>query len=141
MSFKLENKYVVFAGELLAKVPMKAGRSRHRQRIIKLLNENLALYNIERDELLKEFAMLDETGELVSDEEGQAVFGSDVAKQGFIDSVNELNNEFVIIEGEQNMSSLKKVYHGLDETDMRFADNDAVIYDYLMEALEDALKV
>lgn len=141
MTFKLENRYILAVGEMLAVVPMKAGRSRHRTRMIKLFNEHLKDYTSEKEAMLSEFAILDEEGNLVADDMGQAIFNSDEAKQNFIDSIEELNREFMYIEGEKNKESLKKVYHGLNETDREFAGAEAVAYDVLMEALEDYLEL
>lgn len=141
MTFKLANKYVLAVGEMLAIVPMKAGRSRHRTRVIKLFNEHLKSYNVEVDALLSEFAMLDDEGKLIADEKGQAKFGSEEVKQHYLNSFDELNEEFMYLEGEQNIISLKKIYHALEETDMEFSGTQAVAYDVLMEAIEDCLEV
>lgn len=141
MVFKVENKYLKAIGEMVAMAPMKGSRSRHRQRFIRDINEQLNLISAEREELIKEFAVLDETGEALSESNGSVVFPDEVSEQDCVKALNELQSEEFILEGEEKLTMLKKVYLGLEESDVMLSGEDAVAYDLLMEKIEEALEV
>lgn len=141
MVFKVENKYLKAIGEMVAMTPMNGSRSRHRQRFIRDINEQLNLISAEREELIKEFAVLDETGEALSEANGSVVFSDEVSEQECVKALNELQSEEFILEGEDKLTMLKKVYLGLEESDVMLSGEDAVAYDLLMEKIEEALEV
>lgn len=140
MVFKVENKYLKAIGEMVAMTPMNGSRSRHRQRFIRDINEQLNLISAEREELIKEFAVLDETGEALSEVNGSVVFSDEVSEQECVKALNELQSEEFILEGEDKLTMLKKVYLGLEESDVMLSGEDAVAYDLLMENIEEALE-
>lgn len=132
MKLEIKNAYLKDIIDLLFDLSLKGKESRHRSKLINLLNDRLKEVEEDRVELAKEHAEKDEEGEPVVEDKRYKIKDLD----SFKDELNELFDEPFIIEGENNKLMLKTVSRALSNTDKEFSGAEAVIYNYLCEQLE-----
>jgi|SRR5690625_4742055 len=132
MKLEIKNAYLKDIIDLLFDLSLKGKESRHRSKLINLLNDRLKEVEEDRVELAKEHAEKDEEGEPIVKDKHYKIKD----QESFRYELNELFDEPFIIEGENNKLMLKTVLRALLNTDKEFSGTEAVIYDYLCEQLE-----
>jgi hypothetical protein len=133
MEIKIKNSYLSESIEFLYNLSLKGKQSRHRTRFVKLLQSKLKQVGEEEVELLKEYAGVDDNGEINRHESGSFAI-EDVV--GFNKQQNELFNEDFIIEGGDYHGMLKTVKEILFDYDGEVSGKTAEVFDYLCEIFE-----
>ncbi|WP_347962762.1 DUF1617 family protein [Lactococcus formosensis] len=136
---KFKNNELVNVANFLVSIPLKSKASRARTALVQKLslkNEELQKF---RDELLQKYAQKDEAGELIQDENGIYPWikeTEDEARETLI----ELHNEEVYINIEEYRPNMKILSLALDDLDIELSGQEAVVYDLLMDQLEEETK-
>lgn len=137
MQVKIKNAYLGQAISLLFNLSLKGKQSRHRTKFIKLLDARLKEYAESEMELLKEYAVLDDKGEIVQTEDKKGVKLKDPGQAAECQKeLEELREEELVIEGGDAQGMLKTVKAVLDECDKEFKGAEATTYDYLCEQFD-----
>jgi hypothetical protein len=141
MKVEIKNMYLEPAIKLLFDLPLKRKQSRHRTKFVKLLNEQLKDVMEQKKEIIKEHANSDENGEpkTFENENGQQEYDFK-DKKAFQEDMEELYEEKLIIEGSGHKEVLETVKGVLLETDEEFKGQQAMVYDYLCDQLEEGVK-
>ncbi|QXE02777.1 DUF1617 family protein [Terribacillus sp. DMT04] len=134
MQVKIENAKLGQAIDLLFNMPLKGKKSRHRSKLVKLLQERLKEVGDQELDLIKEFAGEDEEGNPKRKEDGS--FAIDNPKE-FRQQQDELFEEEYVIDGGDAQGMLKTVKEVLLNYDEELSGQKAVIYDYLCDAFEE----
>lgn len=132
---KLQNKNLKNVVDfLLNNVGAKGKKNLHRMRIVKALQEQNKKYYEEEMVLLKEFAELDEQGNLVPGQGGGFKLKGD--KKEFEKQQAELMDEYFVLDDVNLQSALKTVEKLANEFDKELAGVSAEAHFYLVEAFE-----
>lgn len=120
---------------LLQKLPLKKQASRDRSKLVKLLSTALDSFSADEIDLFKQYCELDEHGELVQDEGGHY--------KPLPDKREELNAEHqkmlsdpLTIEGGLYTHNIDRVPAILEKIDIDLSNQDAEIYDRLLDEFE-----
>jgi len=135
MQVKIENAKLKQVIDLLFDLSLKGKQSRHRTKLIKLLNERLVEYQKDFKELLTEHCNLDENGNPKTTPDGQRWDVKDV--DTFIKDKKELDEEVFVIEGGNYHGMLITVKEVLLNCEKEFSGQEAMIYDYICERFEE----
>lgn len=136
MELRIKNKNVQKTITLLFDLPLRGKQSRHRSKLVKILQKNLEEVAEQEQELLKEHCHLDEYGEPKTLFEGAVWDAKD--PEAFAKDRDEFYNEEIIIAGAANEEVLKTVRRILDECEKEFSGEEANLYDELYDQLEEA---
>lgn len=133
---KLQNKYLKDVADfLLNTVSAKGKKNIHRMRIVKSLQERDKEVGEEEVTLLKEFAQLDENGELKRNDAG----GFDIEDmKGFNEQHKALYDEYFVIDDKNLESSLTTVKKLVNDFDKELSGKNAEAHFILIEAFENA---
>ncbi|MCM3110053.1 DUF1617 family protein [Lederbergia lenta] len=134
MNVKIENAKLGQVIDLLFNLSLKGKQSRHRTKFIKTLSDRLQEVTEQEKELLKEHCHLDEEGNPKTKNDGQNWDVKDI--DAFIADKTELYEEELVIDGGDAHGMLKTVQKVLDECEVAFSGQEAVLYDYLCEQFE-----
>lgn len=135
MQVKLKNNVISKTIELLIKLKLKGKQSRHRSRLVQLLNEHIKQVAKEEMELIKEHSNLDKNDEpiIITKENGEQHYDvKDV--QALAKDKDELLNEEFIVDGANNKDMINTVKTVLEECNESFSGTDATLYLYLCDA-------
>ena len=135
MKLTLRNEELVPAINLLDKMELKPYESRQRTKLLKLLEKAAAELGEEQAALLKECAVLNDSGEPKLYEGGTYTLLKDKVQWYHTESKKLLDEE-VIIEGgtySQNIKTFKGILESYDGT---LSGEDAKIYDRLLDEYE-----
>ncbi|MED5101065.1 hypothetical protein P9858_13145 [Niallia circulans] len=135
MKITIKVSYLPAAVEFLYNLTLKGKQSRHRSRFVKAMQEKWKRVVEEEQDLLKEFAGVDENGEPRKKEDGSFDI-KDV--KGFKEQQKELFDEEFILEGGDATGYLKTVKEILFDFDGEVSGKDAEVYDYLYEVFENS---
>ena len=135
MKVKIENKKIAPIINLLYDMPLRGKQSRHRTKFINLLEGQLQEHKKDSHALLKEHCHLDEKGEPKTIDDGQYWDLKDI--EAFLKDKKELDEEIFVIEGGNHHGMLKTVKEILDDCDKEFSGQEAMIYDYICEKIEE----
>lgn len=133
MKIAIKVSYLPTATEFLYNLSLKGKQSRHRSRFVKAIQEKWKQVAEEEQDLLKEFAGVDENGEPKKKEDGSFDI-KDV--KGFKEQQKELFDELFVIEGGDATGYLKTVKEILFNYDEEVSGKTAEVYDYLCEVFE-----
>lgn len=134
MQLKIKNSLVEGAMELLFNLELRGKQSRHRTKFIKRLNEQLTEIKEQRMDLVKEHSNLDEEGNPIVIDNLYDIVDLDA----FNKDVAELFAEELIISSPVDDEMLKTIKQILDECDVAFSREQAIVYDELCEAFDTA---
>ncbi|AST92998.1 hypothetical protein BC6307_17885 [Sutcliffiella cohnii] len=132
MQVKIENGKLLQAMSLLFNLPLKGKQSRHRTKLIKLLEARSKEVEEQRIELAKEHSNKDEDGNPKSSDGKYDIKNMEAFKK----DLQELYEEELVIEGGDNHGMLKTVKQILFNCEQEFKGIDATIYDYLCDQFE-----
>ncbi len=130
---KIQHKYLKDVGEFLLGISLKGKESRHRMRIVNVLNEQNQNVAEEEINLLKEYAKLDEDGELIRNADGS--FDILDIKE-FKKQQDDLYNEQFVINDTNLDESLQTVGKLVIDYDEELNNKDAFIHDYICQQYE-----
>jgi hypothetical protein len=137
MTIRMHNVEVDSLGSFLLELNLKGKDSRMRTRFIRLLQERMELIRTEHQELVKQYAELDESGEPKTIErDGQSVYDiKDIP--AFNKEYNELMMELFVIEvSEANKDMIEVVRNAVLECDKEFSGQEALVFDRYCEIME-----
>lgn len=134
MEIKIENKYLTAVNNLLFNLKLKGKQTRARSKFLKLVLKKIEEFNEDEKTLVKEYAILDKEGEPIVIDDRYDI--KDL--KGYGKAVKELNDEVAIISGGEYVNSFEELKTVLDNLDIELEGADAVAYDLLMDAFEDA---
>jgi hypothetical protein len=127
----IKNMYLQSSVELLYRMTLRGKQSRHRSKLVRILNEKVKELGENEIELIKEYTGVDENGNPKRNEQGNFDV-DDVFK--FRKDQQELLEEEVFIEGEGNREMIKTVKEILSNYDEEIGGEKADAFDYLCEA-------
>ncbi len=135
MQIKLKYEFIGEIIGFLYNLSLKGKQSRHRTRLVNALQDKHKLIAAEELEIIKEFAGVDKEGKPNQTEKG----GFDIKDvEGFKKQQDELFEEMFILEGGDNHGMLKTVKSIVFDYDEEVSGREAVVYDHLCEAFENA---
>ena len=125
--------------EMLMGVKAKGRNSRAVSKFVKLISTKFETYAKDEQELLKEYCLVDDSGELVTTtKEGNTFVTWLPGKQpDAVIAQNELANEKNVIDLTEYEPHLKHLIVALDESDAFLSGVEAQLYDLLLDKLED----
>ncbi|MDO6451711.1 hypothetical protein [Oceanobacillus profundus] len=132
---KLQNKDLKNAADFLQNtVSAKGKKNVHRMRIVKALENKYKEVGEEEVTLLKEFAQLDDEGELKRNDAG----GFDIEDtKGFNEAHKALYDEYFVIDDKNLESALKTVEKLVNDYDKELSGKHAEAHFILIEAFEE----
>ena len=133
---KLQNKYLKNVADFLQNtVSAKGKKNIHRMRIVKALQERNKEVGEEEVTLLKEYAQLDDKGELKRNDAGG--FSIEDTK-GFGEQHKALYDEYFVIDDKNLESALKTVEKLVNDYDKELSGKQAEAHFILVEAFEES---
>lgn len=133
---EFENGELVAVGNFLAQAKLKGKASRGRTKLIKLIEEKNKEYNEERDTVRDPYFQVDEKGEKIVKDNKYIL--KDESKGKELDKeLADLAKETVGIEFTEYNEKIKALYDALNNYNYELSDADAVIYDLLLDKLEE----
>lgn len=127
----IKNMYLKSSVELLYGMTLRGKQSRHRSKLVRILNEKLKELGENEIELIKEYTGVDEKGNPKRNEQGNFNV-NDVFK--FRKEQQELLEEEIFIEGEGNREMIKTVKEILSNYNEGIGGKEADAFDYLCGA-------
>ncbi|WP_416144898.1 hypothetical protein [Planococcus koreensis] len=138
MKIQIPNKHVVKTINFLYEMPLKGRQSRHRTKLVKLLDAHLVTVTDDERQLLKEHCHLNEEENPKTIEvNGQEIWDVKDA-EAYSKDRTELLEELFILEGGAHEALVATVSNALEEYDGDLQGPDAVFYDVLCEVFESA---
>ncbi|WP_413491433.1 DUF1617 family protein [Brochothrix thermosphacta] len=124
--------------EMLMGVKAKGRNSRAVSKFVKLISTKFETYAKDEQELLKEYCLVDDSGELVTTtKEGNTFVTWLPGKQpDAVIAQNELANEKNVIDLTEYEPHLKHLIVALDESDAFLSGVEAQLYDLVLDKLE-----
>lgn len=124
---------------------LKGKESRMRTRFIKLLEDQIELLKVERQQLINDYALKDENGEIVTEtkeihnkEEEIVLFQCEEAeKEAQMQIMLMMNEDFIIEETADKIEMLTTLQSIILNCDLEFTGNKAVLYDRFCEIFEE----
>ncbi|MBG9757516.1 hypothetical protein [Lysinibacillus sphaericus] len=124
---------------------LKGKESRMRTRFIKLLEDQIELLKIERQQLINDYALKDENGQIVTEtkeihnkEEEIVLFQCEEAeKEAQMQIMLMMNEDFIIEETADKIEMLTTLQSIILNCDLEFTGNKAVLYDRFCEIFEE----
>ena len=124
---------------------LKGKESRMRTRFIKLLEDQIELLKVERQQLINDYALKDENGEIVTEmkeihnkEEEIVLFQCEEAeKEAQMQIMLMMNEDFIIEETADKIEMLTILQSIILNCDLEFTGNKAVLYDRFCEIFEE----
>lgn len=135
MELRIKNSLVEGVMELLFNLELRGKQSRQRTKFIKRLNEQLIEVKEQRMDLIKEHSNLDEEGKPVIIDNVYDI----IDMEAFNKDIAELFAEELIISSPVDDEMLKTIKQVLDECDVAFSREQAIVYDELCEAFDNAI--
>lgn len=126
----MKNRDLAKAIKFLNSLNLKGKDSRSRSKFIRLLEQYFEELKDDELELLKEFDLLDENGNIkqeLNDTDSIRLFNTEQEK---------LYSEQVIINCEDNIDRMNTLKEVLENLDTELSGDDAYIYDYLLDEME-----
>ncbi len=124
---------------------LKGKESRMRTRFIKLLEDQIELLKIERQQLINDYALKDENGKIVTEtkeihnkEEEIVLFQCEEAeKEAQMQIMLMMNEDYIIEETADKIEMLTTLQSIILNCDLEFTGNKAVLYDRFCEIFEE----
>ncbi|SER00402.1 hypothetical protein SAMN05216232_3933 [Virgibacillus subterraneus] len=134
MKLTVENVKLIPTINLLSELSLKGKESRHRSKIINELKGRAQEVTEQEAELIKEHSYLDDEGNPKKTDDGKGYNIKDM--DAFVKDTNELYSEVFVLEGGNFTDPLKTIKQVLLNSDKEWKGQEAEIYDYLCEQLE-----
>lgn len=122
--------------EFLVKLKLKGLKSIARTVLCKRLNEKYAERVEQRIEIQKEYAKLDENGELIVDDQAVILFESEEQRLACVTAVDEHDQLTATIDCSEIINHLVVLFTALQELDEALSGFDGMLYFNLYEQLE-----
>ncbi|MDN7144451.1 DUF1617 family protein [Liquorilactobacillus mali] len=133
---EFKNGELVAVGNFLAQAKLKGKASRGRTKLIKLIEDKNKEYNEERDTVRDPYFQVDEKGEKIVKDNKYIL--KDESKGKELDKeLADLAEETVGIEFTEYNEKIKALYDALNNYNYELSNADAVIYDLLLDKLEE----
>lgn len=136
---KFKNSEIAQTINFLSRISLKTKASRSRTVLIKKLSEKFEEFSKFQEEIFNKFAKKNKEGELDRDEQGAIHWEAEHIKEGN-EALQELLDEEVFINIEEYRPNIKFLLLALGELDMELSGQDALIYDLIMDKLEEETK-
>lgn len=134
-TLNFKNIDMVPIANFLGNLTLKNKASRGRSKLIKMLSEKNDERNVEIQEVIDKYAEKDEEGKQVSNEQGNVQWAEGQAEEALA-QITDINNEMVGIDYTEYSEKMKNLHTGLEDSDEGISNSEAVIYDLLMDQLE-----
>ncbi|QIW51230.1 DUF1617 family protein [Lactococcus raffinolactis] len=134
----LKNQELAPVINFLTALELSPKASRCRSKLVKKLMEKYEEFGEDEKSLFEKYGKRDETGELLKSEEGVYKLVEDTAAECLTEQQS-LVDEEVTINLDEIKDKVKFLVSKLDKLDVKFSGNDAVIYDVLMDKLEEEI--
>lgn len=135
MLLKLENYSLVPIAGLLGGIPLSGRASRGRTKLIKLLDDKIKDVQVYQEELVGKYLEKNNVGEPESftykDEESEVAYNKELI---------ELVNDLSTINLTEYSTEMKALLEGLLDTEVKFKEEEAFMYDKICEGLEMGLE-
>lgn len=131
MKIELKNKELAPAINFLQSLNLKAKDSRHRSKLVKIINEAYGELGEEELKLMQEHGVADESGVLIKESDRDPKKVAEFKKEQ-----NALMDELVVIEGGLYVKNIDEIPRILAEYDGEMSGVDAEIYDRLLDEFE-----
>ena len=139
MKVLIKNRFLIEAQNFLQDLKLKGAESRARTKFSELLDRAIESYAQSELALAKEYAILDDNGEIKFGENYLFDLRPGTAPE-YHSEVEKLHNEEAEIEGETYATHLETMLKTLHECDVEMSGSTAALYDMLCEAFEEAAK-
>lgn len=136
MKLKLKKGNLKEYSDILYELPLKGTESRHRTKLIKIINSEIEEVDQQRIELAKEYSQKDKDGAAIVEEGIYKV--EDL--ENFRKSIADLYNEDLIVGNENEQDMLKGVKKALLNSNEVYEGKEAMTYDYLCSQLEEEVE-
>lgn len=136
---KLKNIELPPTIAFLNRISLRTKASRARTLLVKKLDARLQEYVKFQQEILDKFAVKDDTGEVAKDEHGIFTWEEAHVQEGN-EAFKELGDEEVFLNIEEYRPNMVFLKAALDDLDMELSGVDALVYDLLMDQLEEEIK-
>ncbi|MCP9358500.1 DUF1617 family protein [Liquorilactobacillus satsumensis] len=134
-TLEFRNGEVVAVGNFLAGLKLKNKASRGRTKLIKLLDKKNKEFSEDRDEIRDPYFVKDESGKAVVKDNQYELKNKD--KVGELNNkLNELAEEKAVIEFTEYNEKIKALYDALSNYTEDLSNSDAILYDLVMDQLE-----
>lgn len=138
MEIKLQNKYIVPGINFLQIIKLKGADSRARSKLVKLLTNAAKELEEAEMELLAEFGVKDDEGNLLPDSTGNGYSLIAETSNAYHKQHNILLDEAAEITGGTYVNHIDKVLDILNKYDGELDGKDAEVYDVLLDAMEES---
>jgi hypothetical protein len=139
MRIRLENRHVVTLVPFLQGMKLKGESSRARSKLLALATCAYVSLHDSELELLREFAVCDDTGEPKVAEDGSFTL-KDGASAGYLAERARLLSEVAEIEGGTYASHIDTMRQVLADYPEELSGEEAALYDALCDSFEEAMK-
>ena len=141
MNLKIKNYELETLAYLLYEMKLGGKKSRMRTKLFKILQNHLKDLQEASDALISEYAVHDESGQLVYVDENKTQIQLDMQTgMNYYKEYEILSNEIVVFEvNEANKDMILTVAQSLLDEEIELNKNEATIYDNICEQLEDIL--
>lgn len=136
ITIETKNKLINFY-QLITAVKAKGRQSRAVTKFGKLLTEKLAELQDDEKELISQYYEVNDDGNAKKDEEGNLVLLDDAILEDYDADWDDLHDESVVIDLTEYHPYLTHLISGLLDWDQELSGADAVIYDELLDLLEE----
>ena len=137
MKIKLQNRHILTLIPFLQNMKLKGEHSRARSKFLALATTAYYSLHDSEVELLKEYAVLDDNGEPLSNEDGGFTIREEVFKEYFTER-EKLFNEIAEIEGGTYSGHISVMRQILADYDEELSGETAALYDALWDAITEA---
>lgn len=135
MLLKLENYSLAPIAGLLGGLPLSGRASRGRTKLIKLLDDKVKDVQVYQEELIEKYLKpssgSESEGFVYKDEESEIAYNKELI---------ELVNDLSIINLTEYNVEMKALLEGLLDTEVKFKEEEAFLYDKICEGLEMGLE-
>lgn len=139
MYFTVKNNMLAAYMEFLQELKLKAQASRGRSKIVDLLNEKNNEFQKDVTELQQQYFQTDEKGNFKLDKHKKLILKDGLSLSSAQKELDELNDEEIRINLGEYAERIKTLYSALTSYDYDLDGKDAILYDRLMDQLEDML--
>ncbi|EME3581998.1 DUF1617 family protein [Enterococcus faecium] len=136
MEFVLKNRELQSAVLFLTNMSLKAKDSRHRSKVLKVLNEAIRSVSESEMELAKRYGKVDKNNQLIMKDDGSFKPKTPEDKIEFLKEHNILMNEEVVIQSGMFKQNFEEFGCILSEYEGILSGEDASIYDLLVDRFE-----
>lgn len=134
----LKNKELAPIINFLSEAELSPKASRCRSKLVKKLMEKYEEFSEDEKNLFEKYGERDDDGELIKTDEQKYKLVPDTAKECLAEQ-QLLIDEEVMITLDEIKEKVKYLVTKLDKLDMKLSGNDAVIYDVIMDKLEEEI--